>query len=164
MSAPPPKSPNPTSSVSVSSFSALRSAIRSSPLFFLLRSALRSSRLSLLFDRLVSLSLSGHRPPNPQPPTSLSSPLSALNSLSLVSPSLGRSRLSVLAPATALSLSLVSLLVRALTRASPLASVNVAALADAGAFASAISPSLILRDFLQVTRLLDQRYWHSARL
>ncbi|KAK9114154.1 hypothetical protein Syun_020951 [Stephania yunnanensis] len=50
----------------------------------------------------------------------------------------------------------------ALTLASPLASVNAAVLADAGALASAISPSLMLRDLLQVTRLLDQRYWYKS--
>ncbi|KAK9143616.1 hypothetical protein Syun_013016 [Stephania yunnanensis] len=48
---------------------------------------------------------------------------------------------------------------RTLTLPSPLASVNAVVLADAGALASAISPSLMLRDLLQVTRLLDQRYW-----
>ncbi|KAK9168391.1 hypothetical protein Syun_000531 [Stephania yunnanensis] len=89
-------------------FSLLRSSFRSSIVssVFLLRSVLRSSRLSLLFVRFVSPVTA----PKSQPPTSLSSPSSALNSLSLVSPSLGLSRLSVLVPVTALcSLSLSAL-------------------------------------------------------
>ncbi|KAK9170017.1 hypothetical protein Syun_002157 [Stephania yunnanensis] len=79
-------------------------------------------------------------------------------SLSVVSPSLSRSRLSLLSPVTALSVfSLCSLRSSSNPRVPSRLRQRICP-CDAGALASAISPSLMLRDLLQVTRLLDQRY------
>ncbi|KAK9151021.1 hypothetical protein Syun_009330 [Stephania yunnanensis] len=116
------------------------------------------SSVSVLRSSRPSVSLRSPPPKSPTPNKSLISFIGSQLSLwSLRLLVVHGSPFSLRLPLSALSLSLLSF-VRALTLTSPLASINVAAIADAGDLASAISPSLILRDLLQVTRLIDQRY------